>query len=95
MRKAVNPFAVLGQVFKWLFRVQQRLNVDPRTLRVIDGDTIEYLGIRYRLMGYDTPEIFSASTQYEYQQGLAAKALLRSHINNAHTAQLICYEPDR
>lgn len=61
-----------------------------RVTRVVDGDTV-YLACpgaapeRARLMGFDTPEIFSPHCASEMQEGLAAKTYLRRQIAAADT----------
>jgi micrococcal nuclease len=51
------------------------------SIRVIDGDTVESpYGVKYRLLGFDTPEIFSAKTPQEYALGMQAKRRLEQLI---------------
>ena len=47
------------------------------TITVIDGDTVEYCGERWRLMGYDTPEVHGAKCGYERILGETAAYRLR------------------
>ena len=52
------------------------------SIRVIDGDTVESpYGVTYRLLGFDTPEIFSAKTPHEYALGMKAKRRLEQIIS--------------
>jgi endonuclease YncB( thermonuclease family) len=49
----------------------------PGAYRVIDGDTIEApFGVKYRLLGFDTPEIFHSKCDAELELGMAAKERL-------------------
>lgn len=52
-------------------------------IRVIDGDTIAVAADRIRLVGYDTPEIFSPKCQHELQLGMIAKDRLKELIATA------------
>ena len=57
-------------------------------VHVIDGDTIEYVGLSIRLVGFDTPETFNADCTDEKARGDAATARLRQLIRAAGTLQL-------
>jgi endonuclease YncB( thermonuclease family) len=46
------------------------------TIVVIDADTVELAGVRYRLTGLDAPEINAAKCQQERQLGIVAAAWL-------------------
>ena len=49
----------------------------PGGYRVVDGDTIHApFGVKYRLLGFDTPEIFHAQCDAELELGQAAKERL-------------------
>jgi endonuclease YncB( thermonuclease family) len=49
----------------------------PGGYRVIDGDTIEApFGVKYRLLGFDTPEIFHSKCDAELELGMVAKERL-------------------
>jgi endonuclease YncB( thermonuclease family) len=49
----------------------------PGGYRVVDGDTIHApFGVKYRLMGFDTPEIFHSQCDAELELGMAAKERL-------------------
>ena len=90
-----NPLIVVSTVLAWLFRARSQTSIDPRAIRVIDGDTIEYLGKRHRLDGFDAPEIFHPASRHELQQGIEAKQTLAGYVAAASRAELICYETDR
>jgi endonuclease YncB( thermonuclease family) len=49
----------------------------PGSYRVVDGDMIHApFGVKYRLMGFDTPEIHFAKCTEEFALGMAAKERL-------------------
>lgn len=81
---------------EWSSPATPTLAVVPSDLRVIDGDTISWRGERIRLVGYDTPEIFSPRCAAELQKGHAARRLLAGMIAGARSAGLVVsYERDR
>lgn len=45
-------------------------------LHVVDGDTVDFEGRRWRLTGYDTPEIFRARCSRERHLAIKAAARL-------------------
>lgn len=62
----------------------------PSAFIVVDGDTIRSpAGVRYRLIGFDTAEIFRAQCDSEYALGLRAKGRLEDLIagGNAHLVE--------
>jgi micrococcal nuclease len=68
--------------------------IAPADLRAIDGDTVSWRGERVRLVGFDTPEIFSPQCASEAQKGQAAKRMLAGMIANARSADL-AIRPER
>lgn len=60
----------------------------PDEIRVIDGDTIEYQGLSYRLAGYDTPETRFADCPAEKAKGEKATHRLQELINRASKIEL-------
>ncbi len=48
--------------------------VNPKDIRVVDGDTIWYDGDKYRLMGYDTPETYPSQYKCDYEKALGDQA---------------------
>jgi endonuclease YncB( thermonuclease family) len=59
------------------------------TIIVIDGDTVEQDGRRYRLLGYDTPETGSrARCVHERGRGAAATEALRAELREASVSDL-------
>lgn len=58
------------------------------SITVIDGDTVERAGVRYRLIGLDAPEISEAQCAKERVLGRAALQRLRELIASAHNVDL-------
>ncbi len=53
---------------------------------VIDGETIEYMGERIRMVDYDAPEIVSPRCPYEQALGHRAKGRLLELLNSGPVA---------
>jgi len=62
--------------------------VTAAALRVIDGDTVEFQGLSYRLAGYDTPEVGHAKCEAEKALGNRATARLQAMIDAAASMEL-------
>ena len=58
-------------------------------IRVIDGDTIDVAGDRFRLVGFDTPETYGPKCDYERALGQEATARLRSLLDVVQRAELV------
>lgn len=65
------------------------LPIRPDEVAVIDGDTIRWNGERVRLLGYDTPEVFTPRCRAEKRNGEAAKAALSGLVQSALSAELL------
>lgn len=63
--------------------------VDPRHLYVIDGDTVDLDGERFRLVGFDTPETYRSQCELEKQLGDMATARLRQLIDSLAVVELV------
>jgi endonuclease YncB( thermonuclease family) len=61
----------------------------PAPIRIVDGDTVDRRGLRYRLVGFDAPEIRRAKCPSERAAGRAAAARLAQVIASAETVQLV------
>ena len=57
-------------------RAEHLLAAALATILVIDGDTVEQAGVRWRLYGIDAPEIHRARCPAERQAGILAAARL-------------------
>lgn len=64
------------------------VRVTPYELTVVDGDTLRYAGESVRLIGFDTPEIFSPQCAREKDLGDRATELLRALLTAASTIDL-------
>jgi micrococcal nuclease len=54
--------------------------ISARSIYVIDGDTIDINGARYRLVGFDTPETYRPKCDYEKALGNQPTARLKQLI---------------
>lgn len=67
-------------------------------IRVIDGDDIVWMDQRYRLHGYDAPEISNFRSKIdkdlERRRGYQAMLRLKTLISQARTLHLISVKPD-
>lgn len=68
--------------------------VASASIYVIDGDTIDIAGERYRLVGFDTPETYRAACLSEKAMGALATARLRELIA-AEPKVALFIEPNR
>lgn len=62
--------------------------VNPRSVYVIDGDTIDLDGQRFRLVGFDTPEVYSPRCDYEKALGDEATRRLRELVASGELIEL-------
>lgn len=60
-----------------------------RDIYVVDGDTIDVVGARFRLVGFDTPETYRAKCDFERALGRAATARLRALIASGLVLDLV------
>ena len=73
---------VLGGIY-WLSERPQPEILSASQIYVIDGDTIDVDGERYRLTGFDTPETYRAECESEKLRGDQATARLRALVRAA------------
>ena len=64
----------------WVAPIQAE-QISARSIYVIDGDTIDINGARYRLVGFDTPETYRPQCDYEKALGNQATARLKQLIS--------------
>lgn len=64
------------------------ITITVAEIRVVDGDTIEYKGINYRITGYDTPETRSAKCKSEKILGDQATQRLSQLIYKSSSIEL-------
>ena len=57
-------------------------------IRIIDGDTVEWQGVNYRLEGFDAPETRQADCEAERAMGEATASMLRSLILGAEHIEM-------
>ena len=60
--------------------------ISPASIYVIDGDTIDVDGNRFRLVGLDTPETYSAQCDYELALDRAA-TVVNGGAKTGHVAE--------
>lgn len=63
--------------------------VPPAMVHVVDGDTIDVRGERYRLVGFDTPETWNPRCAYERALGETATARLVDLIGSGRVVDLV------
>ncbi|MBM1222763.1 MULTISPECIES: thermonuclease family protein [Rhodobacterales] len=63
--------------------------INPASVYVIDGDTIDLGGERFRLVGLDTPETYDPQCAYEKALGDEATRRLRELIGSGELVELI------
>ena len=78
---------VLGGIY-WLSERPQPEILSASQIYVIDGDTIDVDGERYRLTGFDTPETYRAACDSEKLRGDQATARMRALVGAASEIRL-------
>lgn len=80
-RVVVLAILVLALVAGGARALLMPLPVDPAArIWIIDGDTVEVAGVRYRLVGLDAPEIFHSRCPAERERGLRAAVRLMALV---------------
>ncbi len=77
----------LGAIY-WLSEQKPPRVIASGEIYVIDGDTIDIADVRYRLIGFDTPETYRPECDSERQRGDQATARLRALIDVASEVAL-------
>ena len=72
----------------WAAPIQAE-QISARSIYVIDGDTIDINGARYRLVGFDTPETYRPQCDYEKALGNQATARLKQLTSGIATIDLV------
>jgi micrococcal nuclease len=69
--------------------VDGRSSITAGSIRVVDGDTVTLPGYRQRirLVGFNTPEVFSPKCNREFQAGTRATARLKELLRTARTLE--------
>ncbi len=78
---------VLGGIY-WLSERPQPEILSASQIYVIDGDTIDVDGERYRLTGFDTPETYRAECESEKLRGDQATVRMRALVRAASEIRL-------
>lgn len=81
--KFLSLFVLVLAAIYWLSELEPPQSIVSSDIRVIDGDTIDVGGERYRLVGFDTPETYRSKCDSEKQRGDRATARLRALIASA------------
>ncbi|WP_179381291.1 thermonuclease family protein [Jannaschia marina] len=66
----------------------QAETIQASAIYVIDGDTVDMSGQRYRLVGFDTPETYHAQCDYELALGQEATRRVRELVASGRTVEL-------
>lgn len=82
---------LFGAVIAVIYALSEQdpvLTLDPQNIYVVDGDTVDIDGLRYRLSGFDTPETYRSQCASELQLGNQATARLTQLINGESALEL-------
>ncbi len=63
--------------------------IASRHIYVVDGDTVKAHGVKYRLVGFDTPETYQPKCDYEKARGHEATMRVRTLIAEAKIVDLV------
>lgn len=63
--------------------------LQPASIYVLDGDTIDVAGKRFRLVGFDTPETYEPQCDNELALGNAATKRLRDLVESGQPLDLV------
>lgn len=82
MRQLIPRLAgVLALIAAFLVGPLSAETVRAADIYVIDGDTIDHNGQRYRLVGFDTPETYHPRCKYEADLGALATSRVKSLLS--------------
>ena len=80
-------FLLMTIAIGWAAPIQAE-QINARSIYVIDGDTIDINGERYRLVGFDTPETYRPQCGYEKALGNQATTRVKQLINSTAVVEL-------
>ncbi len=63
--------------------------IPASSIYVVDGDTIDVEGDRFRLVGFDTPETYRPKCDFELALGRAATSRLRHLLDGVQRVDLV------
>ena len=70
-----------------------QISMEPDRVEVLDGDTIRFEGVRYRLRSADAPETLDPACPAEAEAGAAATAWVQARIGAANTVEARGFGP--
>ncbi len=63
--------------------------IPASSIYVVDGDTIDVQGDRFRLVGFETPETYRPKCDFELALGRAANSRLRNLLDGVQRVDLV------
>ncbi|MGH1416327.1 MAG: thermonuclease family protein [Pelagimonas sp.] len=72
-----------------MFSTGETKRLQPASIYVVDGDTIDVAGKRFRLVDFDTPETYEPQCDNELALGNAATKRLRDLVESGQPLDLV------